>query len=115
MTRLEKPEKESIVDSLASVIPSVTTYNNLDTFTSDSTSRPFQLTSRGAIRASQWSEDTVRIGPSKTPNFLAPLELPGLEEEGENPLEMSEEEKDHHNRDLVVKTKVAEDIFEFNS
>lgn len=74
---------------------------NLDTLHSESTSRPFQSTSRGrTIRMQGLGDDTVRIGPSKTPNFLANYndqeqqELPSFHED-ENPLSMIEEEKEN--------------------
>lgn len=93
--------------------------NHLDTIGSDSSSRALQLTSRGGVaRSSGWAEGTVRIGPSKTPNFLIPEEVPSLDE-GQNPLPILEEEKDYdYNQDLVIKNrkeKQEDNIFEFNS
>ena len=53
-----------------------------------------QLTSRGGVaRSSEWAGDTVRIGPSKTPNFLNSGEVPNVDDD-QNPLPILEEEKD---------------------
>jgi hypothetical protein len=61
----------------------------------------------------------VRIGPSKTPNFLIPEEIPSLDDEDQNPLPILEEEKDQdYHQDLVIKNrkeKQEDNIFEFNS
>jgi hypothetical protein len=77
------------------------------------------MTSRGGVtRSSGWANDTVRIGPSKTPNFLVSGEISSLDED-QNPLPILEEEKDYDfHQDLVIKKrrdKQEENIFEFNS
>jgi hypothetical protein len=70
------------------------------------------------MRSSEWAGETVRIGPSKIPNFLVSGENPVLEED-QNPLTMLEEEKDNnYQQDLVIKNrgdKQEDNIFEFNS
>ena len=78
-----------------------------------------QLTSRGGVaRSSEWAGDTVRIGPSKTPNFQNSGEILSVEDD-QNPLPILEEEKDfNYQQDLVIKDrreKQEDNIFEFNS
>jgi hypothetical protein len=111
---VKKAEREvqEVVENLSSInVPTLPT-NNLDTINSDSSLRGLQLTSRGgALRTSTWGDETVKIGPTKTPNFLGPNEMPSFNED-ENSLPVIEEEKEH--QDFIMKNKVSDNIFEFN-